>query len=75
MDSLWQISFQSQNEKVRDESRELLVDLHLRLDQGYKPATKKSIMQGFIDRSMNILKDSTKDNVKGDSVLAAQSVV
>ena len=31
LDTLWQLCFESQNEKAREESRELLVDIHLRL--------------------------------------------
>jgi len=52
MGTLWNISFESENEKARDESRELLVDLHLRLGSEYKPDDKRSIMRSFIDRSM-----------------------
>ena len=60
MDSLWCISFESENERARDESRELLVDLHLRLEAGYKPEARRSIMQGFIDRAMGILSETGK---------------
>lgn len=44
LDSLWRISFECENEKAREESRELLVDLHLRLDGSYTPAARQSIM-------------------------------
>jgi hypothetical protein len=55
MDSLWSISFDSESEKAREEARELLVDLHLRLGASYKPDAKKGIMQALIDRSMALL--------------------
>ena len=62
MDSLWCITFESENERARDESRELLVDLHLRLDGKYKPEARRGIMQGFIDRAMGILSETGKGN-------------
>lgn len=33
MDALWQIAIKSQNEKAKEASQELLVDLHLKLDK------------------------------------------
>lgn len=35
LDSLWSISFDCDNEKARDEARELLVDIHLKLSTKY----------------------------------------
>jgi hypothetical protein len=32
LDTLWKISIESENEKVREESMDLLVDLHLKFD-------------------------------------------
>ena len=60
LDSLWTISLVSENERAREEARALLVDLHLRLDSGYKPAARKTIMDTFIDRSMNVLLNASK---------------
>lgn len=60
MDSLWCISVEAQNERARDESRELLVDLHLRLGGSeYSPAARQQIMQGFVDRGMSILREAS----------------
>jgi len=61
MDSLWQISIDSENERARDESRELLVDIHLRLDQSYEQAARRGIMEAFVDRSMQMLLDTSKE--------------
>lgn len=56
MDSLWQICFDSQNEKAREESRELLVQIHLRLsEQRYDAAMRQQIMQAYLDRAMSLL--------------------
>ena len=32
MDPLWRLSIEAENEKVREESMDLLVDLHLKFD-------------------------------------------
>jgi hypothetical protein len=32
LDTLWRISIESENDKVREESMDLLVDLHLKFD-------------------------------------------
>jgi hypothetical protein len=60
MDSLWSISFDSESDKARDEARELLVDLHLRLSADYESEAKKAIMQAFIDRCMVLLRASSQ---------------
>ena len=49
LETLWQLSFESQNEKARDESRELLVDLHLRLGTSYDLDQRREIMKKFVD--------------------------
>lgn len=33
LETLWKISIESQNDKAREESMDLLVDLHLKFDQ------------------------------------------
>ncbi len=33
LDTLWRIAIENENDKSREESMDLLVDLHLRLDQ------------------------------------------
>ena len=54
LDTLWRISFESANDKVRDESRELLIDLHLRLTATYGLEQKRAILKSFIERSMSV---------------------
>jgi len=55
LDSLWRITFDSDNEKAREESGELLVDLHLRLVTAYDAAARRKIMLSFIDQSMKLM--------------------
>lgn len=76
MDSLWCISVEAQNEKARDESRELLVDLHLRLGGNeYSAGVRQQIMQGFVDRSMSILREASKADSQAGTNRSALSVV
>ena len=55
LDSLWRITFDSDNEKAREESGELLVDLHLRLVTAYDAAARRKTMLSFIDQSMKLM--------------------
>ena len=49
LETLFSITIQSENEKVREESIELLVDLHLKLDTGKYPIqTYMGIWEKFI---------------------------
>lgn len=41
LDGLWRITFESDNEKAREESGELLVDLHLRLAPEYEAPARR----------------------------------
>lgn len=75
LDGLWRISLESENEKARDASRELLVDLHLRLDSSYDPAAKRGIMQSFIDRSMSILLEASRADQGPSSERTALNVI
>lgn len=52
LDSLWSISFDCENEKARDDARELLVDIHLKLGSKYDLEAKQTIMKAFVARSM-----------------------
>jgi hypothetical protein len=61
MASLWQISFECENERARDDSRELLVDLHLRLSPAFDSKMKTVIMEAFLDRSMSTLATASSD--------------
>ena len=75
LDSLWTISLVTENERAREESRELLVDLHLRLDSGYKPSTRRAIMQSFIDRSMAVLQEASKADTTAAAERKALNVI
>jgi hypothetical protein len=75
VDSLWRIAFEGDNGKARDDSRELLVDLHLRLGPGYEPAARRQIMQSFLDRSMALLAQAGNDNQAPGAERKALSVV
>ena len=75
MGTLWQISFESQNEKARDESMELLVDLHLKLSANYDSAAKRVIMEQFIDKSMAMLEETGKEDASAAVEQKALNVV
>jgi hypothetical protein len=75
VDSLWRISFDGENGKARDDSRELLVDLHLRLGPRYEAAARRQIMQSFIDRSMSILMQASDDAQAPGAERRALSVI
>jgi len=52
-DALWDISIASKVDKARDISQELLVELHLKLDQQtISQESKVEILQNFIKRCM-----------------------
>lgn len=66
LDTLWQLSFESRNDKARDESRELLVDVHLRLGNSYDMDSRRGIMSKFVQRAMEVLTDAS-NNIKNDN--------
>jgi hypothetical protein len=49
LESLWQLAFESTNEKTRAESRQLLVNLHLKLSQNFTAEDKRAIMVKFLN--------------------------
>ena len=56
MDTLWRLTFEAQNEKAREESRELLIDVHLRLRLSYDQQDEKiKIKNLFIKKAMDEL--------------------
>lgn len=59
LETLWQLSFESQNEKAREESRELLVDIHLRLGQNYDMESRREILQKFVEKAMSVLLEAS----------------
>jgi hypothetical protein len=57
LDSLWRITFDSENEKASEQSGELLIDLHLRVSNNYQLDAKKNIIIHFIEKCMQQLLD------------------
>lgn len=52
LESLWRITFDSENEKATEQSGELLIDLHLRVSNNYNSEGKKNIIIYFIEKCM-----------------------
>ena len=70
MDALWKMSLSSQNEKAKDLSQQLLVNLHLCFDN--ETATrehKQSVIENFVQHCMSIL---TRDNTGSASAGSQQ---
>lgn len=65
LDSLWRITFDGDNEKAREESGDLLVDLHLRLVPTYDAPARRQIMLAFISRSFKLMVELSRD-IKAD---------
>ena len=55
LESLWRITFDSENEKATEQSGELLIDLHLRVSNNYTQDGKKNIIIHFIEKCMQQL--------------------
>ena len=54
VDALWQIAIKSQNEKAKEASQELLVDVHLKLDKNAVDADyKMQVIERFVKRCMD----------------------
>ena len=60
LDGLWRITFETDNEKAREESGDLLVDLHLRLVPEYEAAARRQILLSFIERSFKSMVELTE---------------
>ena len=57
LDALWEIAIKSKNEKAKEASQELLVDLHLKLDRDSVDMEYRSkVIQYFVNRCMEPLK-------------------
>jgi hypothetical protein len=57
LDALWEIAIKSKNEKAKEASQELLVDLHLKLDRDSVDMEYRSkVIQYFVNRCMEQLK-------------------
>jgi len=55
MDALWKMALFTQNDKAKEISQELLVNLHLKLDSQAPKEHKQSVIDSFIKRCMAIL--------------------
>ena len=55
METLWHICIESANEKVRDESMDLLVDLHIKIGPEVPEKEQESIWLNFIEHCMKKL--------------------
>mmetsp|Transcript_4486 Transcript_4486/g.6712 ORF Transcript_4486/g.6712 Transcript_4486/m.6712 type:complete len:183 (-) Transcript_4486:4974-5522(-) len=57
LDSLWKILFNCKNDKVIEDTRELLVELHLKLtnNQEHTAEAKARITLAFVEKSMQML--------------------
>jgi hypothetical protein len=75
MSSLWEISFDCENDRARDDSRELLVDLHLRQTHTCSPQQKNEIMQNYLDRSMGLLAAASSDLAQEGSASKSLSLI
>jgi hypothetical protein len=68
LDSLWRMAIESLNERSRDESMDLLVDLHLKFDhQAINPQDQIQIWTSFIDTCMRNL-GSDNDNLVTNTI-------
>ena len=63
------------NEKAIEESRELLVDLHLRLSHKYQKEDKSQILSSFIEKCMKVLLQYKDQMEKGDIAFKLLNVV
>lgn len=68
LDTLRHIAVESENDRSREDSMNLLVDLHLKFDsQITPPEVQAKIWQDFIDHCMSEL-ESPKDNVVSNNI-------
>lgn len=67
METLWRISIECENEKSREESMDLLVDLHLKFDQQVSYDEQLKIWTNFTENCMKNL-DSEKDSLINNTI-------
>ena len=68
LDTLWRIAIESENDKVREESMDLLVDLHLKFDGRVSLDEQKIIWAEFIEKCMKNL-ESGDQNLISNTIL------
>jgi len=54
---------------------DLLVDVHLKLSTNYDPKSKNLIMKSFIDKSLNMLEETSKQVPSADTEQKALNIV
>lgn len=59
LESLWQLAIESSVEKTRQDSRQILVLLHLKLCQNYTDEDKRAVMTKFLKKCLQFLKQAT----------------
>ena len=53
LESLWQLAFDSMSEKTRQDSRQMLVLLHLKLSRNFTVEDKREVMNKFLEKCMS----------------------
>ena len=64
LESLWQLAFDSMSEKTRQDSRQMLVLLHLKLSRNFTVEDKREVMNKFLEKCMKFLKSATSESEK-----------
>ena len=68
LDTLWKIANESETEKIREESTDLLVDLHLKFDPSVSSQEQNRIWVLFIDHCMQNLHSDNDDLLVSNSI-------
>ncbi|CDW78729.1 UNKNOWN [Stylonychia lemnae] len=67
LDTLWRMAVESENEKSKEESMDLLVELHLKFDQSLSIPEQHKVWLGFINKCVKNL-DSADDNLVANTI-------
>ena len=55
LETLWNITIECTNDKVKEESMDLLVDFHLRFGDNVTAESQKLIWEEFVEKCMEII--------------------
>ena len=58
MEALWKMAIQSNKEKAKEISQELLASMHLKLDTAVGREVKETVVNTFVSRCMQMLSGS-----------------